>query len=93
MLSNPKLANQIQKAKFYEFRRQLEYKSSFHGINFIVADQYFPSSKTCSKCGHIKSDLKLSDRIYRCEICGNVIDRDYQAAINLYNEGKRLLAK
>lgn len=66
-----------------ELIRQVKYKSDWKGINFNVADRYFPSSKTCSNCGNIKKDLKLSDRIFICNKCGFKIDRDFNAAINL----------
>ena len=58
------------------------------GIQIIVADRFYPSSKLCCCCGNIKKDLKLSDRIYRCE-CGNMIDRDFQASINLKTYGEK----
>lgn len=82
MMKNRHLSKAIQQQKIYEFRRQIEYKSAWNNIQVIIADRFFPSSKLCSCCGNIKNDLKLSDRIYKCE-CGNVIDRDYQAALNL----------
>ena len=56
----------------------------------IIADRYFPSSKLCSCCGTIKKDLKLSDRIYQCD-CGNIIDRDFQASLNLKKYGEAIL--
>ena len=87
MMKNRHLSKAIQQQKLYEFRRQIEYKSEWNGIKVIIADRFFPSSKMCSCCGNIKKDLKLSDRIYRCE-CGNVIDRDYQAALNLKRYGE-----
>ena len=61
----------------------MKYKSEWNSIEFIQADRFYPSSKTCSCCGTIKKDLKLSDRTYRCPVCGLEIDRDYNAAINL----------
>ena len=64
-------------------RRQLEYKSAWYGTELIVADRWFPSSKTCSGCGAVKADLTLADRIYECAACGLVIDRDLNAALNL----------
>ena len=73
-----------------ENRRQIEYKSAWNHIPVVIADRFFPSSKLCSCCGNIKQDLKLSDRIYKCE-CGNVIDRDYQAALNLKRYGEMVL--
>ena len=82
MMKNKHLSDAIIKQGFYEFRRQLEYKCKFRGIELIVADRFYPSSKTCSQCGKIKKDLKLSDRIYRCS-CGLSIDRDLNASINL----------
>ena len=82
MIKNRYLSKAIAQQKLYEFRRQLEYKCSWYGVKLIIADRFYPSSKLCSCCGHIKKDLKLSDRVYKCE-CGNLIDRDLQAAINL----------
>ena len=90
MMKNRHLSNAIQQQCFYEFRRQIKYKSNWNNIQIIIADRFFPSSKLCSCCGNIKKDLKLSDRIYMCE-CGNVIDRDYQAALNLKRYGKMAL--
>ena len=87
MMKNRHLSKAIQQQKLREFRRQIEYKSEWNGIKVIISDRFFPSSKMCSCCGNIKKDLKLSDRIYRCE-CGNVIDRDYQAALNLKRYGE-----
>lgn len=88
MMKNKHLAKAVQSQGFYEFRRQLEYKCEDKGIQLIIADRFYPSSKLCSCCGSIKKDLKLSDRIYRCE-CGNVIDRDFQAALNLKAYGEQ----
>ena len=82
MMKNKHLSKAIGEQKLYEFLRQMEYKCKFNGIEFIKADRFFPSSKMCSSCGNIKKDLKLSDRIYKCE-CGLVIDRDKNASINL----------
>ena len=90
MMKNRHLSKAVQEQCFYEFRRQIEYKSAWNNIPVIVADRFFPSSKLCSCCGAIKKDLKLSDRIYKCE-CGNVIDRDYQAALNLKRYGENVL--
>lgn len=85
MMKNKHLSKAVQQQKFYEFRRQLECKCKckWNNIELIVVDRYFPSSKLCHECGSIKSNLKLSDRVYVCEECGNVIDRDYQASLNL----------
>lgn len=85
MMKNKHLAKHIQNSMFYEFRSQLEYKCSKYGIQLVVADRFYPSSKACSCCGFIKSDLKLNDRVYRCNSCGLEIDRDLNAAENLAN--------
>ena len=73
------------------FLRMLEYKLMFLGKQFLKIDKWFPSSKTCSKCGNVKEELKLSERSYRCECCGIEIDRDYNAALNIKNIGKLML--
>ena len=83
LMKNRHLAKAVQEQGFYEFYRQVEYKSAWHNIGFITADRFYPSSKLCSCCGNIKKDLALKDRVYHCPECGNTIDRDYQAAINL----------
>ncbi|MBZ9693302.1 RNA-guided endonuclease InsQ/TnpB family protein [Clostridium sp. M14] len=83
MMKNKHLSKAIQQQKFYEFRRQLEYKCKWNNIELRIVDRFYPSSKLCHECGCIKKDLKLSDRVYICEECGNVIDRDYQASLNL----------
>ena len=85
MMKNKYLAKHIQNSMFYEFRRQLGYKCSEYGIQLIIADRFYPSSKACSCCGFIKSDLKLNDRVYKCNSCGLEIDRDLNAAENLAN--------
>ena len=82
MMKNKHLSDSISKQGFYEFRRQLEYKCKFRGIELVVADRFYPSSKTCSNCNRVKKDLKLSDRVYKCS-CGLNIDRDLNASINL----------
>ena len=92
MMKNKHLSKVVQQQGFYEFRRQIEYKSAWNNIPVVIADRFFPSSKLCSCCGTIKKDLKLSDRIYKCE-CGNVIDRDYQAALNLKKYGENILSQ
>jgi transposase, IS605 orfB family len=83
LMKNKHLAKHIQNAMFYKFRKQLEYKCSQYGIQLVVADRFYPSSKTCSYCGNIKSDLKLKDRVYKCDSCGIEKDRDLNAAENL----------
>lgn len=84
MVKNHKLAKAISDAAFGEFKRQCQYKTVFYGGETFLIDRWFPSSKLCSGCGVIKSDLKLSDRIYNCE-CGLSLDRDLNAAINIRN--------
>ena len=83
MMKNKHLSKAVQQQCFYEFRRQMQYKCEWAGIELIFADRFYPSSKACSCCGNVKHDLKLSDRTYICSCCGAVIDRDYNAAINL----------
>lgn len=85
MMKNRHLSRAVQEQCFYEFYRQTEYKCRWHNIEFVTADRYYPSSKMCSRCGNIKKDLKLSDRIYHCSKCGFTIDRDFQASVNLMN--------
>lgn len=85
MLKNHKLARSISDCGFYEIRRQLEYKLKTVGTELVVANRFFPSSKLCSHCGHKKEELSLKDRIYVCEKCGLVIDRDYNSSLNLRN--------
>ncbi|WP_094672598.1 RNA-guided endonuclease TnpB family protein [Hydrocoleum sp. CS-953] len=84
MLANHKLAKSIADQGFYEFRRQLEYKCEWYGSNLVVVDRFFPSSKTCSKCGHVQ-DMPLNVRTFDCPECGISIDRDLNASINLRN--------
>ena len=89
MMKNRHLSKAVQQQGFYELKRQLQYKAERNNIPVIIADRFFPSSKLCSCCGNVKSDLKLSDRIYRC-ICGNTIDRDFQASLNLKAYGEQV---
>jgi putative transposase len=74
------------------FKRQIEYKATLFGNWISTVSKWFPSSKTCSLCGYKKEDLKLSERIYCCDECGIVMNRDLNAAINIEREGIRLLA-
>ena len=90
MMKNKHLAKAIQQQSFYELKKQIQYKCNWNNIKFIEAPRFYPSSKLCCICKNIKSDLKLSDRVYRCS-CGNVIDRDYQASVNLYDYGKLIV--
>ncbi len=84
MMKNRHLAKEVAQQNLYEFKRQLKYKCEKYKIEFVDADIWYPSSKTCSSCGSIKKDLKLSDRVYECQ-CGFKLDRDLNAAINLAN--------
>ena len=85
MMKNRHLSKAIAEQGFYEFIRQMKYKCEETGIEFIQTGRFYPSSKKCSNCGHIKHDLKLSERTYICPECGLAIDRDLNAAINLAN--------
>ena len=91
MMKNNHLAKAVQEQKFAEFYKIMQYKCEWHGIKLITADRFYASSKTCSICGNINKDLKLSDRTYHCEHCGSVIDRDLNASINLYQYGKSII--
>ena len=87
MMKNRHLAKSIQDLGLYEFRRQLEYKCQFYGRQLVVIDRFYPSSKTCHECGFINSKLTLNDREWICPVCGKHIDRDYNAALNILDEG------
>ena len=89
MMKNKHLAKAIQEQKLSEFYMIMRYKCEWNSIKLITADRFYASSKTCSVCGNIKKDLKLSDRTYHCEHCGAVIDRDFNA--NLYYYGKSVI--
>lgn len=82
LMKNRHMSKAIQQQKLYEFRRQLEYKCKWNNIELRIVDRFFPSSKLCHNCGQIKKDLKLSDRVYKCD-CGYEEDRDYNASLNL----------
>ena len=83
MMKNKHLSDSVRKQCFNKFRQYITYKAELYGIELVIADRFYPSSKTCSICGSIKYDLKLKDRIYKCSHCGVVIDRDYNASLNL----------
>ena len=83
MMKNRHLSRAIAECEFYYLRALLERKCREFGIRLRIAYRFYASSKTCSRCGHIKKDLKLKDRVYECTECGLVIDRDYNAALNL----------
>ena len=92
MLKNHKLAGSIQELNFGEFKRMLEYKANWYGRKLIFVDRFYPSSKTCNHCGYINKKLKLSDRQWVCPDCGEIIERDYNAALNIRDEGIRLIS-
>lgn len=83
MLRNHHLAQAIADVGLYEFRRQMSYKGHWYGCEVLLADPYYPSTKRCSHCGNVKAAMDLDQRTYACEVCGLVIDRDLNAAINL----------
>ena len=87
MVKNHRLAKAVSDAAFAEFHRQLEYKTAKTGARLHVVDRWYPSSKTCSKCGRVKAKLSLAERVYKCDGCGLVIDRDLNAAVNILVAG------
>ena len=91
MLKNHKLAESIQEMNFGEFKRILEYKAKWYNRKIVYVDRFYPSSKTCHNCGYINKQLKLNDRQWVCPQCGAVIERDYNAALNILDEGLRIL--
>ena len=91
MMKNHKLADSIGELNFGEFRRILTYKSVWYGRDLIFVDRFYPSSKTCNHCGYINKELKLQDRQWRCPQCGKIIERDYNAALNILEEGIRII--
>ena len=92
MLLNHCLAESIQELNFGEFRRMLEYKAKWYGRNLVFVNRFYPSSKTCNHCGYVNKTLKLSDRQWVCPDCGRIIERDYNAALNIRDEGIRLIS-
>ena len=87
MVKNHHLAKAVSDAAFGEFRRQLEYKTAKTDAKLHVIDRWYPSSKTCSRCGRVKAKLSLAERVYRCDGCGLVMDRDLNAAVNILVAG------
>jgi len=83
MMKNKHLSKAIQQQSLYEFGRQLKYKGNWNNIEILIADRWFPSSKICHECGNINKLLTLSDREWICKECGSVLDRDYNASLNL----------
>ena len=85
MMKNHRIAGALSDASLSEFLKQLDYKMKWSGGTVVKADRFYPSSKTCSKCGLVKKSLSLSERVFHCDACGHVLDRDLNAAINLRN--------
>ena len=92
MLKTHKLAESIQEMNFGEFKRMLEYKANWYNRRIVFVDRFYPSSKTCHHCGYVNKQLKLSDRQWKCPQCGEMIDRDYNAALNILDEGLRIIS-
>ena len=91
MVKNHNLAESICEMNFGEFRRMLEYKARWYNRKIVFVNRFYPSSKTCHSCGYINKNLKLSDRQWMCPICGGVIERDYNATLNILDEGLRIM--
>lgn len=91
MVKNHNLAESICEMNFGEFRRMLEYKANWYNRKIIFVNRFYPSSKTCHNCGYINKELKLSDRQWVCPQCGEMIERDYNAALNILDEGLKIL--
>ena len=92
MMKNKHLSKAIAEQKWAEFRSQIEYKALYQNTPVIIAHRFYPSSKTCSECGCIHKGLKLKDRVFKCPDCAAVLDRDYNASLNLERYGERALA-
>ncbi|OGO76567.1 MAG: transposase [Clostridiales bacterium GWB2_37_7] len=92
MMKNKHLSKAVAQQNFFYFKIRLESKCKEYGIELRIVSKWYPSSKTCSCCGNIKKDLKLSDRVYMCEECGLEIDRDYNASVNLMNAKEYIIA-
>ena len=91
MIKNHNLAESILEMNFGEFRRMLEYKAKWYNRKIVFVDRFYPSSKTCHNCGYINKNLTLNDRQWVCPHCGEVIERDYNAALNILDEGLRII--
>ena len=91
MVRNHNLAESISEMNFGEFRRMLEYKAKWYNRKIVFVDRFYPSSKTCHNCGYVNKGLKLSDRQWICPHCGELIERDYNAALNILDEGLRII--
>jgi len=91
MLKNHKLAKSIQELSLYEFKRKLIYKANWYGRQIIEINKFYPSSKLCNCCNYKNNDIELNDRTWTCPNCNTIHDRDINAAVNILNEGKRIL--
>ena len=87
--SDKSIRKAVRNSCMSELRRLFAYKAQ----HYVEIDRFYPSSKRCSKCGHVKEELGLSERTYQCESCGNTLDRDYNAAINIRDEGLRVFTE
>ncbi len=87
MIANHKLAAAISDWGFYEFRHKLAYKYSIYGTKFELLDRWYASSQTCSNCGHVQS-MPLKERVFNCQHCGAIIERDLNVAINLARQSE-----
>jgi putative transposase len=91
MVRNHRLSDSILDMNFGEFRRILQYKSLWYNRKLVFIDRYYPSSKRCNHCGYINKSLKLNVRQWTCPDCGQIIDRDYNASLNILEEGQRII--
>ena len=91
MIKNHNLAESIQEMNFGEFRRILEYKAKWYNRKIVFVDRFYPSSKTCHNCGYVNKSLTLKDRQWVCPHCGKVVERDYNAALNILDEGLKII--
>lgn len=91
MVKNHNLAESICEMNFGEFRRMLEYKANWYNRKIVFVDRFYPSSKTCHNCGYVNKNLTLKDRQWICPQCGNMVERDYNAALNILDEGLRIM--
>src|SRR5206468_84912 len=91
MLANHHLAQAVSDASFFEVQRQLLYKAEQSGGYVQLVSQWYPSSKTCHACGRVKEDLTLEDRVWGCEQCGAIHERDLNASLNIRDEALRLV--
>ena len=91
MVKNHNLAESICEMNWGEFRRMLEYKANWYNRKMVFVDRFYPSSKACHNCGYINKSITLKDRQWICPQCGEVIERDYNAALNIFDEGLRII--